>query len=170
MTSRVRIPHIEGMIHPETLAWAQDYGAELVAHEDQDGHGYYELLRKWWRDPGDLVIVEQDKVPAEGVVDEMLACSFDWCNCPFKLDNGILHGWGTGCVKFSAALRERLPDLMDQAGVPGAHDPEPAGVYWVVDMRLGCLLAKNRVLPHGHAEVRHVHRHTKRELAWLREP
>lgn len=98
----------------------------------------------------------------------MLACGFDWCACPYQIaDGGLTHGLGTGCTKFSAALRAKYPDLMRQAGVPGEHDPEPPEVYWVVDMRLSALLMKEGYLPHGHQECTHAHTHNERELAWL---
>ena len=162
----IRVPHIAGGLHPQTERWAFEHHAQLVQHEENDGHGYYDLLCAWWTELGlgDLVIVEQDKIPAPGVTDEMLACEFEWCSCPFPLNDGsgLEFGWGLGCVKFAQSLRERLPDAMIQAGVPGPFDSEPANTRWMVDVRLGCVLARNGVLPHAHAPGLHLHEDVRR--------
>lgn len=154
------VPYVDGRLKVETAKWAFANQGRPVPLSDRDD-SYYEALVGWWEQPGDLVIVEQDVVPAEGVVDEMLSCEFEWCSSPIWIDQGhLLYGWGLGCVKFSQDLRFRHSDLAVKAGQPGPFDPEPPRAWWTLDVRLGALLARRGYLPHGHAESVHLHPQT----------
>lgn len=85
MTSRhIVVPFVVGRLHPETRQWASDEG--VVPHELPLAHdAYWKALVGWWKRPGDLAVVEQDVVPAPGVVTEMLDCPHPWCSSPYAL-------------------------------------------------------------------------------------
>jgi hypothetical protein len=149
----VKVPYLRGRLREQTARWAWEYGADLVELDSSD-EAYWRALCQWWIEPGDLVVVEQDIVPAEGVVDEMLGCEQPWCSSAYDI-GGIEWGWGLGCAKFSYGLRARYMDLAVQAGDP-YHDPEPKGAWWQLDTRLSYRLVQRGVLPHGHERSRHL--------------
>jgi hypothetical protein len=82
---------------------------------DPGGGFYYsDLLRRLWREPGPLVIVEQDVVPPPGALAALLACPEEWCGHLLPAQDHLISR-SLGLAKFSRSLLERLPDIADQA-------------------------------------------------------
>jgi hypothetical protein len=154
------VPHIPGMLHPCTRDWATARHARLVALDPYDTEAYWRLLRDEGADPGDLLIVEQDIVPAPGVTTAMLACPHPWCTSPYPIASRQLHD-GLGCTKLSDSLKTQHPDLMDRLGeVDG--DGLPAKDWRRLDVRLSKLLRGLGYEPHQHAPSEHLHDYRER--------
>lgn len=154
MALSVVVPHVVGMLHARTGVWAVEHGARLVQLDGDDG--YWRLLADEWHRPGDLVVVEQDIVPAPGVVADMLACPALWCTSPYRGHRGQRHADALGCARFSAALKRTVPDLVARVGE--VVDPDAPARHWcVLDVRLAALLRAAGHEPHEHAESEHLH-------------
>lgn len=86
-------------------------------------YDYADEIRRLWRVPGDLVIVEQDVTPPPGAIQGLLDCPNWWCTHPHRV--GSRHLTDTlGLAKFSAYLKRSSPDLADDALAP--FDPRVA--------------------------------------------
>lgn len=151
------VPYVPGMLHPATERWAREHDARLVEIQPDDTEGYWRLLVAEWAQPGDLVIVEQDILPAPGVVAEMVACRRPWCTSPYPITiHGHLVRTSLGCVKFAARLKIRHPDLMRRLGEV-ADTGLPARDWRRLDVRLGPLLEQLRYRAHAHRRSNHLH-------------
>lgn len=154
----VVVPYVEGMLHERTEAWREQVGALRWQLDPADDTAYWRLLVGGWQlpDPTDLVIVEHDMVPAEGVVDRMLACRRPWCASPYTIGTGTWLADGLGCTKFAARLKTRHPDLMEQVGRID-DDGLPAKNWRRLDTRIARLLRQLGYRPHVHARSEHLH-------------
>ena len=160
------VPYVGDMLRDETYEWAVRHGALMRRLPPRDT-AYWEALCAWWDFSSTwtvgLIVVEQDIVPAEGVVDEMLACDQPWCTSPYPRvrptgdpDPGLLEH-GLGCAKFALTLMAEHPFAMIHAGQP-AGDDEPLGAWWMMDARLNHVLRGLGVAPHLHRPSEHLHR------------
>lgn len=143
-----------GMLRTETRAWAEAHGARIAIHEADD-EAYWRLLRELWAEPGDLILIEHDIVPADGVTETMGACPRPWCSSPYR----IAHTWlaeGLGCTRFASRLKDRHPDLMDRLGEIGG-DGMPPRDWHRLDTRLARLLLDLGYRPHPHRRSAHLH-------------
>jgi hypothetical protein len=152
----IHVPWVRGRLTIETHTWAVFHDQAQLNLISSDDESYHKALVNWWSEPEDLIIVEQDIVPAPGVVKEMLACSRDWCCSPYLIAGKLLIHNGLGCVKFSKSLRQTHPDMAQQAGVPCGED-EPPNVWWQLDARLAHLLMSAGYYPHPHQQSIHLH-------------
>lgn len=114
------IPHVTGMLRPATLAAVEAVGRPYAAHPlvIGDPYSYAWWFEKWWNIPGDLVIVEQDIVPAEGQIEAMLQCPGDWCSANYHVGGGRTTT-GLGLAKISWRIKHAFP----HAGQNAARDP-----------------------------------------------
>ena len=161
------VPYVPGMLNPLTRRWCFDGHHALISQLDvNDQSAYWWLLdwlwtrapRGYW-DP-DLVIVEQDMLPAPGVVEDMLRCRRPWCTSPYPVTElGTIVSESLGCVKFAGRLRERHPDLMQRLGEVGG-DGLPAKDWRRLDVRLAGLLRGLGYRAHTHRRSRHLHEYT----------
>lgn len=153
------VPHTRGGLRFGTAQWMAR-NAELeplpVFIQSEFLDAYWINLKDWWAQPGDLVIVEQDMLPAPNVVQEMLKCDHDWCSSPYLIDKKLMINQGLGCVKFSERLRQAHPDMAEMAGEPSGED-EPHGVWWMLDNRLAHHLMKADYQVHEHEPSVHLH-------------
>jgi hypothetical protein len=147
------------MLDERTRAWAEANGAR-IAWLDPDPEAYWRLLTAEWAAPGDLLLVEHDVEPADGVTEAMTACPRPWCSSPYR----IAHSWlaeGLGCVRLAARLKARHPDLMARLGeVTG--DGLPPRDWHRLDTRLSRLLREAGYRPHTHRRSLHLHDYEKR--------
>jgi hypothetical protein len=80
----IAVPYVPEKLHFETAAWAANHGAHM-RDVSGDDTAYHAALCDWWAEPGDLLLVEHDMLPAGGVVEEMLNCPEAWCSSPYLL-------------------------------------------------------------------------------------
>lgn len=86
---------------------------------------YFNTLRRAWERGESFVNVEQDIDAPARVTGKMMTCPHDWCAAPYPyLDRP--RQFGLGCVKFSAGLIARTPEMFDTIGTwhNAAHPPE----------------------------------------------
>ena len=149
---------VEGLLKPETRAWADRHGAD-VAWLERDAEAYWRLLDREWRVPGDLVLVEHDVVPGPGVTEAMGACPRPWCSSPYRIEHTLLPD-GLGCIRLAARLKERHPDLMTRLGeITG--DGLPPKDWHRLDVRLSQLLRSLGYRPHLHRRSLHLHDYSR---------
>lgn len=152
----VSVPHVPALLHERTRAWAQEHGAELVGLVPVDDAHYWRWLANEWSTSGDTVIVEQDIVPAPGVVDDMLTCPQSWCASPYLIAGDRMLAEGLGCTKFSARLKVEHPDLLERVGLI-EDDLQPARSWRRLDTRIARVLTGHGYMPHEHAVSEHLH-------------
>lgn len=102
------------------------------------------------------MVVEQDIVPAPGVVDDMLTCDRPWCTSPYWVAGKDWLTDGLGCVRFSAALKSTEPDLLTEVGTITSPDG-PERAWWLLDERLSGRLRSLGYEPHEHDRSTHLH-------------
>lgn len=151
------VPFVPGMLNERTQAWAEACGVPSWELDPDDDTAYWWLLAEHWlMGHHDLVVVEQDIVPAPGVVERMLACPRPWCSSPYPISGGYLLDTGLGCTKFAARLKTRHPDFMDRVGSID-DDGLPARNWRRLDVRIARTLRDLGYRPHRHARSEHLH-------------
>ena len=152
---RVLVPYIR--LSPHTRAALTEYGPIYV--ETPGPFGYIDALEREWSQGHGFCVVEQDKVPWPGALDELWSCPRDWCVFPAKM-------WQTdkpadfptlSTVKFSQSMVTSHPDFMQRVRMVGVGD-RPAGHYSRLDMAIYDIAARLRITPHWH-EPAVDHRH-----------
>lgn len=108
------MPFVAGGLRPETFeaVLTQAPGeVEFIEHEPGGLH-YSDLMRRLWREPGQLVLVLQDVVPPPDSLRELGECGEDWCGhqCPY---NDHFLPMTHSLTKFSGRLRRCWPDFAD---------------------------------------------------------
>lgn len=176
----ISIPYVDGMLHERTRDWwkaprtSNDQLVWTVTLDATDDVAYWRWLVEEWTvtEPDaferytvpvtpDLLIVEQDMVPAPGVVDRMLDCPRPWCSSPYRIGSGIWLDEGLGCTKFAVRLKTRHPDLMQRVGDLD-DDGQPAKTWRRLDTRIARLLRDLGYAPHRHARSEHLHDYARR--------
>jgi hypothetical protein len=152
----ILLPHRPGMLHEATAAWAHARGDVVDVELGGADDAYFDALAAAWSEPDDLLIVEQDMLPAAGVVEAMLACRWPWCASPYEVANSQRITDGLGCTKFSAMLKALYPGLMQTVGEI-CDDGLPAKNWRRLDTRVSRTLRARGFLPHVHADSQHLH-------------
>ena len=93
--------------HPEVIAALEGPVERVYVGSDEEC--YFRLISDLWHSGDDFTIVEQDNVPAPGVLREFEVCPCEWAGEPYWLQG---H-WGCrfGVVRFRGSLTARYPDL-----------------------------------------------------------
>lgn len=107
---------LAGRIFPEARQALAAQWPHYSVHLDQPYPlcTYADFVRVAWRGPGHLLIVEGDVVATEGSIQRLLDCPRPWCSHPSWVGDRYLDDT-LGLVKFSAGLREVLPNLAEWA-------------------------------------------------------
>lgn len=146
-------------LHPATARLANRYapGHVRVRLDPQDPYAYWALLAEAWRQPGDLLVIEQDIGIRAGVVEGLAECRRPWCGHPYPI--GDVLRVCLGCTRFTAELKAAEPDLFDilaedsSGGMPARH-------WKYLDTHLLMELRRRGYEQHRHAgAVRHYHRY-----------
>lgn len=151
----ILVPFSEGMLNPKTAAWAEASGARTVDVGGSDD-AYWRMLADAWTGDEDLVVVEQDIVPAPGVVAAMTSCQAMRCSSPYLIGGKLLVDHCLGCARFSIGLQRAVPDAVERAGEP-LWETEPRRSWWTLDFRLDHVLRSAGHVPHRHARSVHLH-------------
>lgn len=122
-----------------------------------DYEAYWRLLAHWWREPGDLVVVEHDIGLHAGVLPGFETCVRSWCAHPYRLHRETRAC--LGATRFTAALKYVQPDLLDAVGADTCGEA-PAKVWWRLDVRIEAELQRRGYRVHEHQPpVAHYHRY-----------
>lgn len=138
---------------PPTLALTME-GLEVTEVVMTDRHHYGRLFTELWQEGEGFTLVEHDVVPWPGAIAELEACEQECC--AFRYPSGGSWVMSLGCIKFSAALVQRIP-----------YDPAWQNRAW--DELDGAVFATLQ----GEVEV-HIHQppvaHVKARTLVLRAP
>jgi hypothetical protein len=146
-----RDPRVDALL---ALAAESVPGCEIVpvpTPVDQNT-AYHDLVASWWDlcpPDQDLVIVEQDVLVSPLVLAEFDQCPELWCGFPNNAAGAMLVT--TGCVRFSAKLREQAPDALAMSRRIGvAQDGTEAGHWERIDVRIFGVLRGMGFVAHEH--------------------
>lgn len=154
----VIVPHVIGGLRPETDRAVREHGGpfHLYLLPVEDRTAYARAFQGWWQIPADIMIVEQDIVPAPGMIDDMFRCPEPWCVRPYHIGDGRF-AIGLGMCKFSYVLTRTFRS----AGELAARDGRTSGPYldWVtLNESVERRLRRWGVIAHMHRpEVEHLH-------------
>jgi hypothetical protein len=90
--------------------------AEFVDTSGSDA--YWRLLARLWSEGEAFIVLEQDKVPAPGLLAELWECERPWCSTPVGMrgvDQPAPYP-SLSCTKFDASLMVADPLLLEKAG------------------------------------------------------
>lgn len=146
-------------LHPATARLANAYapGHVRVRLDPGDAEAYWRLLAKAWREPGDLIVIEQDVGVRAGVVESLTVCREPWCGFPTPIGKQFLIC--LGCTRFTAELKAAEPDLLDAVGEDGTGGL-PVRVWQRLDVRILDHLRARGYKQHEHSPpVAHYHKY-----------
>lgn len=146
-------------LHPVTARLLNRHapGHVRVRLDPGDREAYWRLLAELWRQPGDLLVVEQDVGLRAGVIESLTACRAPWCGFPYRIARQVLVA--LGCTRFTAELKATEPDLLDAVG-QDASGGLPARIWQRLDVRLAGELRRRGYSAHEHSpSVSHFHRY-----------
>lgn len=160
----IYIPYVRGMLREETEEWYGDHPeARLWSIDPADRTGYWQMINHVWKHDrfDDLLIVEQDMLPAPGVVEEMQACSHMWCVSPYQCSSQTLDvpllTEGLGCTKFAALMKRTHPHMPLVVSCMADHGL-PAKDWRRLDVRIAQVLRGFNFTPHvQHERSTHLH-------------
>lgn len=90
----------------------QEEGLKLEIGLCDGDFDYGRHLTRWWLDGTGFVLVEWDIAPWPGAVQAMWECEHDYCAHWCAMDHGLAC-W-LNCVKFSAELTRKYPEMPDK--------------------------------------------------------
>lgn len=109
-----------------TLSHLERSDKVVLVNTRKSDEAYYEFLREVWQRKQTLVIIEQDIVVRYETVDTLKQCKGDWCAYNYRYLDGF-HA-GLGCVKFSAAIQARHPEIFDK--IAQRSTPQHPPKHW----------------------------------------
>jgi hypothetical protein len=146
-------------LQPETRALAESYGARFESTDTPTG--YWDLLERLWSEQRGFVLLEEDVLPAPGLIDEMWACPREWCSVPYEGEQQASLHASIALVKFSTQLLARVPDAMRRAI---RLCPERAWAVIDVGLAWRVLIDEENLRPHWHAlPLQHLRHSTPTE-------
>src|SRR5579859_1254508 len=111
---RLFVAYTDAGLQPETKSLGEMYGATFV---NTDGAtAYFAMYEKLWAEQRGFIAMEQDVLPAPGLIDEMWGCPHEWCSVAYQGERQISVHASIALTKFSTALVRRVPDAMYRAG------------------------------------------------------
>jgi hypothetical protein len=148
-------------LHPATARLLNEHapGHQRVRIDPADSDAYWRIVAQAWREPGDLLIVEQDIGIHADVVPGLTACREPWCGHPYLIGEQLLIC--LGCTRFTGELKSAEPDLLDVVGEDGTAGM-PAKHWKRLDVRILDHLRVRGYKQHSHEPpVAHYHRYPK---------
>ena len=153
---KITVAHTKDGLDPATKAAVEATGLGVLYREMVEDEDYYITIATLWAQGQTFVTVEQDIVPAPGMIEEMLNCPEPWCAYGYEYPP-FGHYAGMGLAKFSAELLAKLPDAMVETG-KWADDKHPPMFWCRVDGWLKQYLTDQGQKQHIHGIVEHHHK------------
>ena len=154
--AHVVVPHTaDGLREETTLAVdASRIPAQYVNTGEED-HDYHDLISDEWANGKTFITVEQDIVPPETALEQLLACDQPWCGYEYEYPPFPFKYAGMGCTKFSVELIARNPHAMIETAK--WSDPKHPAKHWCrVDGNLKQYLSDRGERMHLHGEIKHL--------------
>lgn len=154
---RVVVPYVD--LEPAVALALEQQGIPAQFQDTSDDGAYWQLLHDLWAAGETVIVLEQDKVPAPGLLAELWGCPDLWCTTPVPVRNTTsCADYPTlSCVKFDAMLMAAVPLLIDDVGT---IDYGFGVREWSrLDLGVAALL-QTRFVPHWHegGRIQHLHR------------
>lgn len=136
------IPHCG--VAPQTRA-AVDHLAPCYVDTSAIPTAYWRTLCELWAERRTVILLEGDKVPADGALEALWGCERPWCAYPVPMANSprCADFPTLSAAKFADSLMVRFPDLMERVGErdmgfgPGHWDRLDLAVCGVLWRRAG---------------------------------
>lgn len=156
------VPFVD--LHPDVCDALLEFEADYV---DTSAPGaYWQILADYWARKETFVVVEQDKLPEDGLVQELWDCDRAWCavRTPMRDTDESAPYPSLSCTKFGGSVMAKLPDLMLWVG---DIDFGLGKKEWSrLDLGIAALLQTHWGKPHWHdGVVEHLHEHE--EARWV---
>lgn len=112
----IAVPYVDGMLRTETVdAIVAAVGPFTPWRlEPGDPYAYARALIEWWGQGRTLIVIEQDIVPADGMIRTLAECPQDWCTQAYHVGEGRFTT-GLGFCKISRRITAAWPDAANQA-------------------------------------------------------
>lgn len=144
------VPYVK--LHPEVAK------LDAVFVDTSGPTAYWDLLAERWRQGKTFIVLEQDKVPEPGLLQQLWDCSRGWCSVSTPMRETIDSAPypSLSCTKFGAALMARYPRLLEWVG---ELDLGYGKKEWSrLDLGISALLQTHWGPPHWHdGVVEHLH-------------
>jgi hypothetical protein len=116
------------------------------------------MLAEWWSRGETFIVLEQDKVPIRGALQELWQCGHLWCIFPVAMRGTatVAPYPSLSCAKFDSELIALDPDLLVKVGTLDLGFGERE--WSRLDLAIAGLLAP-LCAPHWHARGRVMHLH-----------
>jgi hypothetical protein len=113
---RVVVPFVR--LEPAVVAALERDGIEAEFVDTAGLDAYWRLLADLWAHGDSFVVLEQDKVPAAGLLRELWECPEPWCSTPVGMRGVEVAAPypSLACTKFGASLMAADPWLLEDAG------------------------------------------------------
>ncbi len=141
-----------GYLADETRDLVLSLGGTLVDVSASE-ESYFEMFERLWAEGETFINVEHDVLPAAGLLEEMDACTEEWCVGAYANGTAAVQRWHLGCMKFGSQLIRRHPQVIEWTAESGQRD------WGALDGRLiGAMGRVGQVAPHQHpGSITHLH-------------
>jgi hypothetical protein len=153
---RILVPYVT--LAPELPAALDAQGITAAFVDTSSPTGYWETLAAYWDQGDTFIVLEQDKIPAPGLLKELWDCGRPWCTTPVAM-RGVEETSpypSLSCTKFGTACMATRPTLLDDIAL---IDFGLGYKEWSrLDLGIAGLLSMD-FEPHWHAggRVEHLH-------------
>jgi hypothetical protein len=113
----VMVPYVRLQPHVELMLACSDFNA-VLEDTSASSDAYWKVLAEWWSEGNTFIVLEGDKHPAPGLLQELWDCPMPWCTVatPMRGTDEPAPYPSLSCTKFSAELIARRPTLLDDVG------------------------------------------------------
>jgi hypothetical protein len=120
---RVLLPYTELQSEVTEALDASGFPWEAIDVSDSE-EAYFEVLHDMWSFGEAFAVVEHDIViDPEKSLQGFVECPEPWCACYYPYLRGLYTG--LGCVRFSKALVNAVPGLMDEVSIQSSRHHPP---------------------------------------------
>ena len=79
----VVVPYVK--LEPALMAALLEQEVPALYRETTGSTGYWSLLAELWAKGETFILLEQDKIPAPGLLQELWDCEYPWCSTPVSM-------------------------------------------------------------------------------------
>lgn len=142
---KIIVPHTE-KLSEILIAVCQSLGFTPELRYMDRVNSYHELLSELWHQKETFIIIEQDVLPVPDIIQEMWNCGHRWCGAQFLIAGNYMQQ-PLGCSKFSAAMIEACPTMIDDL---------PIKRWYSLDGQIYTAGHEAQVKLHKHGKVIHL--------------
>ena len=146
---------------PEELSTTLLEFPHLLAYVGHSDTAYWDLLQACWvsTDP-EMVVIEHDIGVKPEAIRDLLNCPQAWCAAMYPFEAGEI--FGLGLTKFELAIRQAVPDALEQVALIDQTPIHPPKHFCSMDAWLQGVLDRAGHKPHVHRVPGGVRHHNPR--------